>query len=46
MRGQREDALRNIREAVEAYVEDMVQAGDALPRDVRILDAPAVSVTV
>jgi predicted RNase H-like HicB family nuclease len=42
----REEALRNVREAVEAYVEDMVHAGDALPSDVRILDAPAVSVTV
>jgi predicted RNase H-like HicB family nuclease len=43
---ERDDAMRNIREAVEAYVEDMVRSGEALPGDVRVLDAPAVSVTV
>jgi predicted RNase H-like HicB family nuclease len=38
--------MRNIREAVEAYVEDMERSGEALPGDARVLDAPAVSVTV
>jgi predicted RNase H-like HicB family nuclease len=42
----RADALRNMREAIEAYVDDMVRAGDPLPADVRVLDAPTVSVTV
>ena len=28
-----EEALTNIREAVELYVEDLVEAGDAIPTD-------------
>ncbi|MEB2311805.1 MAG: type II toxin-antitoxin system HicB family antitoxin [Polyangiaceae bacterium] len=44
--GTREIALRNIQEAAEAYVEDMVSAGEALPESIRPLDHIAVSVTV
>jgi predicted RNase H-like HicB family nuclease len=42
----REEALRNIREAVEAYVKDLVRAGVALPPGTEVLEAPAVSVTL
>ena len=40
----RDEALRNIREAVEAYVEDMVDAGEAPPAATEVIEAPAVSV--
>ena len=44
------EALKNIKDAVEAYVEDMIEAGDPIPEDipeeVQILTNPAVSVTV
>lgn len=44
------EALRNIRDAVEAYVEDMLETGDPLPEDVsgevHSFPMPAVSVTV
>ncbi|MBI4574848.1 MAG: type II toxin-antitoxin system HicB family antitoxin [Planctomycetes bacterium] len=39
-----EEALRNIREAVEAYVEDLVRAGEPVPGAKEIIQAPAVSV--
>lgn len=42
----RGEALENIREAVEAYVADMIEAHDPLPEGIRVLDTPAVSVTV
>ncbi len=42
----REEALRNIQEAVEAYVEDMVAAGERLPESAHRLDHLAVTVTV
>ena len=29
----KEEALRNIREAIEAYVEDLKQEGEAIPED-------------
>jgi len=44
------EALKNIRDAVEAYIEDMIKAGDTIPEDVpgeiQVLSTPAVSVTV
>ena len=44
------EALKNIKDAVEAYVEDMIEAGDPIPEDVpeevQVLSNPAVSVTV
>lgn len=40
----REEVLHNIQEAVEAYVEDMVEAGEAIVGAKQVMDAPAVSV--
>jgi predicted RNase H-like HicB family nuclease len=45
----KEEALRNIQDAAEAYVEDMIDAGEAIPLAagrIDLIDAPAVSVTV
>ncbi|MCC7537461.1 MAG: type II toxin-antitoxin system HicB family antitoxin [Deltaproteobacteria bacterium] len=42
----RVEAMRNIREAVELYVEDMIEAGEPLPNSVQVLDSAAVSITV
>jgi antitoxin HicB len=39
-------ALRNIQEAVEAYVADMMESGEPLPAGIVVLNEPAVSVTV
>ena len=41
-----DEAVRNIREAVEAYVDDLVRSGEPLPPNVHVLDEPAVSVTL
>jgi predicted RNase H-like HicB family nuclease len=44
-----EEALRNIHDAAEAYVEDMQEAGESLPMtagSVDVLDRPAIAVTV
>lgn len=40
----RDEALHNIQEAVEAYVEDMVEAGEPIVGANQVIDAPAVSV--
>jgi len=45
----REEALRNIQDAAEAYVEDMIEAGETIPVEagkVDVIDRPAVAVTV
>lgn len=45
----KEEALRNIQDAAEAYVEDMVEAGDSIPLEagqVDVIERPAVAVTV
>jgi predicted RNase H-like HicB family nuclease len=42
----REDALRNIQEAIEAYVDDVLDSGEKLPAGARMLDHVAVTVTV
>lgn len=39
-----DEALRNIQEAVAAYVADLLATGDAIPVADAALDAPAVSV--
>jgi predicted RNase H-like HicB family nuclease len=39
-------ALENIQEAVELYVEDLLEAGEPLPHGIRALDTPAVTVSV
>ncbi len=45
----KEEALRNIQDAAEAYVEDMFEAGDPIPLEVgkvEVIEPPAVAVTV
>ena len=45
----REEALRNIQDAAELYVEDMIEAGEAIATQagrVEILEKLAVAVTV
>ena len=42
----REEALKAIQDAAEAYVEDMIEAGDTLPQEgVLTVDAPVVTIT-
>lgn len=43
------EALRNIQDAAEAYVEDMVEAGDTIPLaagKIELIERPAVAVTI
>ncbi len=43
------EALRNIQDAAEAYVEDMVEVGDSIPLaagKIELIERPAVAVTV
>lgn len=45
----KEEALRNIQDAAEAYVEDMVEARDPIPLEagkIDVIERPAVAVTV
>lgn len=45
----KEEALRNIQDAAEAYVEDMLEAGDPIPLEagkVDVIEPPTVAVTV
>ena len=45
----KEEAVRNIQDAAEAYVQDMMEEGDALPLEVGtidVIDRPAVAITV
>lgn len=42
----RDEALRIIQEAVDAYVADMVNIDELLPAGIVVLNEPAVSVTV
>jgi predicted RNase H-like HicB family nuclease len=45
----REEALRNIQDAAEPYVEDMVETGESIPVEtgkIDVIDRPAVAVTV
>jgi predicted RNase H-like HicB family nuclease len=45
----KEEALRNVQDAAEAYVGDMIEAGDAIPLAagrIDLIDAPVVAVTV
>jgi predicted RNase H-like HicB family nuclease len=43
-----EEALRNIRDAVEAYLRDMQHTGEEIPKDAttQVLEEPVVAVTV
>lgn len=44
----KEEALSNIRDAVEAYIQDMQKAGEAIPQDatMQILNELVVAITV
>lgn len=45
----RDEALRNIQDAAEAYLEDLLEAGEPLPAGaakVDVLEKPAVAVTL
>ncbi len=45
----KEEALRNIHDAAEAYVEDMLEAGDPIPLEagkVDVIERPVVAITV
>ena len=42
----REEALGAIKDAAEAYVEDMLDAGEDLPQEgVRVVEAPVITIT-
>ena len=42
----REKALAAIKDAAEAYVEDMIEAGEELPKEgVNVVEAPVVTIT-
>jgi predicted RNase H-like HicB family nuclease len=45
----REEALRNIQDAAEAYVEDMLEAGESIPLQagrIDVIEKPAVAITI
>lgn len=45
----KEEALRNIQDAAEAYIEDMLEAGESVPVEagkIDVLERPAVAVTI
>ena len=44
----REEALRNIRDGVEAYLRAMQKSGEEIPKDatIQIINEPVVAVTV
>lgn len=44
----REEALRNIRDGVEAYIRAMQKAGEEVPTDatIQVINEPVVAVTV
>ncbi len=44
-----QEALDNIKDAAEIYIEDMIEAGEDLPApsdDVELIDAPAIAVSL
>ena len=41
----REEALNAVQDAADAYVEDMLDAGEQLPDGIATIDAPVVTVT-
>lgn len=43
----KEEALRNIQDAAEAYLEDMLETGEPVPVEkIQVIDRPAVAVTL
>jgi predicted RNase H-like HicB family nuclease len=42
-----QEALQALKDAAEAYLEDMLEAGEELPKDgVNVVEAPVVAVTL
>lgn len=41
----REEALKAVQDAAEAYIEDMIDAGEKIPEGIEVVDALAVAVT-
>lgn len=42
-----DEALRALRDAVEIYVEDMVESGEEVPKEgVQVIETPAVAVSL
>lgn len=42
----REEALSALKDAAEAYVEDITESGDELPKGVEVIEAPVITVTI
>lgn len=45
----KEEALRNIQDAAEAYLEDMLEAGEPIPTEtgkIEVMEKPVVAVTL
>ncbi len=42
----REEALSALKDAAEAYIEDIAESGDELPKAVEVIDAPVITVTL
>lgn len=45
----RQEALENIKDAAEIYIEDMIAAGEGLPTpsdEIEVIDEPAVAVSL
>ena len=43
----KEEALEALRDAAQAYLEDMIEAGDEIPtKEVEVIEAPVVTVTL
>lgn len=42
----KDEALRNIEEVAQMVLESLLEDGEALPADVKVLDEPVVAVTI
>ncbi len=42
----REEALKAVQHAAEAYIEDMIDAGEEIPEGIEVVNALAVTVTI
>ena len=41
-----EEALSALKDAAEAYIEDVLEAGDQLPSGIEVTESPVVTITV
>ena len=42
-----EEALKALRDAAEAYIEDLIESGEPIPsKDADVLESPAMAITV